>query len=168
VEIDERDRGRGHVLEHAREASDVAHERFRLDLLAQIGVRIAPKVGGALLRRISVPDAWQHAVRERPLDIEVRSELLGDERRQSMHMNSARQEIGLFAPQLVCAASGQEEAEAPRHLVENDLHDVEQRGHALYFVEEYVRSFSGAARKLLSSRLRTRHVLAIRRGAMPD
>ena len=52
-------------------------------------------------------------------------------------MNPSREQVGAAAPQLAGARTRQQEPEARRASIEEDLHGVEQRRHALHFVDEH-------------------------------
>jgi hypothetical protein len=65
VQVEDAARGGCEVLEEPSAGSDVADERLRLDLLAEVSIHVPSGVGLALLGVVGPPDARQEAVGER-------------------------------------------------------------------------------------------------------
>ena len=99
-------------------------------------------------------------MREGALEVEVLAQLGREERREPVDVDATRQEVRLPCAELPRARARQQEAEATRHLVEDDLDDVEERRHALHLVEEDGPRRPGSRPELFLEALRPGDVLA--------
>ena len=137
VRVDDAAGGAGDEVEQPREAADVADERLGLHFFPQVGVGVGAQVGRPRRRVALGVDAGKRAVRERTVQLEVGADLAGEQRVQVVDVDPSREQIRLTAPELASARPGEQESEARRASIEEHLHGVEQRRHALHLVDEH-------------------------------
>ena len=89
-------------FEKARERSQVACQRLKLDLLNKIGIGVRPKV---VLRSVGGNRHRQHAETQCPLGIDLEGELCRYQGKHGYRDRPARQQIGAAAVQLARARS---------------------------------------------------------------
>ena len=97
----------GHQVEEPGEATEVSHQRLGLDFLAQIGVGVTPKVGGAQDVISLRVDAGKGAMRQRAVQVEVVPQLAGEQWVHVMNVNPPGQEVRLAAAELAGTRPGE-------------------------------------------------------------
>lgn len=79
----------------------------------------------------------ERPMRQRAVQAEVLAQLTGEQRVHLVDVYPPRQEVGLPAPQFAGAGPRQEKTEAPRVLIQEELHHVEKGRDPLYLVQEH-------------------------------
>jgi hypothetical protein len=129
-------RSRRNEVEHPGIAAQVTDKSLGLDFFTQIHIHVAAEQLRSAIGVVLGPRRRQCAMRQRPFELETRSELALEQRVHGVDDDPAGQEVGLPALELARARAGQEKTETLWLGVQNNLQDVEQSGHFLNLVDE--------------------------------
>ena len=123
-------------FEKTVEGPDVPHQACALDFL----LRAEPRVGAQRVRWVGrVPDQRQQATRQRRIEVEATPEFRCHEGMHDARHGAASQQVDARALEFAGAGGGEREARALR-LLHQLMHDREQFGNALDFVDHDVAS----------------------------
>ena len=120
--------------EEPDEPREVAHERLGLDLLAHVELDVALEHGPPIVGR---HDQGQRTETQGAPDIEVPAHLVRRERVHRLAQGSPGEQVRAGRAELPCAGAEKGEADLPG--LDEPVHLVEERRHALDLVEDHER-----------------------------